>query len=381
MSVPPRYRKLEDFHTYYSDARLAPVLTLVVGGNHEAANYFSELHHGGWLAPNIYYLGAANVLRYGPYRIAGVSGIFKESDYAKPHHERLPYSANDVRSVYHVRHGDVNQLLQVQTPVDMCLSHDWPRRVEWFGDHAALFAARPPFFTSAKIDNLGSPAGEQVLSFLRPRYWFAGHMHVRFSAEVRHSDDTSGDIFRQVPVSEAVRAQLPKSMFRAPFVTKGRVMTLPPPEITNTVTQFLALDKPGPDRDFLELLEISPAVDASDDSITPYTQKTPEGKFSLHYDEEWLSIIRAAYDKGKSKDEHVQWIKTSITAQNLLKIPENFARHAPIYDPDDSMQWNGQPPEYPNSQTEAFRAMLQLQDDDASDNDVGAPGGDNIVFG
>lgn len=42
---------------YYAGERVAPVLTVVVGGNHEASGFMQELPYGGWLAPNIYYLG------------------------------------------------------------------------------------------------------------------------------------------------------------------------------------------------------------------------------------------------------------------------------------------------------------------------------------
>lgn len=42
---------------YYSGEKKAPVLTLVIGGNHEASNHMQELPYGGWLAPNIYYFG------------------------------------------------------------------------------------------------------------------------------------------------------------------------------------------------------------------------------------------------------------------------------------------------------------------------------------
>lgn len=66
MSVPQKYREIGDFHEYYSGRRKAPYLTLFIGGNHEASNYLFELYYGGWAAPNIYYLGAANVLRFGP---------------------------------------------------------------------------------------------------------------------------------------------------------------------------------------------------------------------------------------------------------------------------------------------------------------------------
>ena len=156
MAVPRKYRELGDFHKYYRGEKHAPVLTLVVGSNHEASNYFFELYHGGWLAPNIYYMGAANVIRYGPFRIAGLSGIYKSCDYHKARRERLPYDRNDIRSIYHVREYDIHKLLQVRTQVDIGISHDWPRGVDWFGDYEKLFAWKPHFLESAKVDKLGS---------------------------------------------------------------------------------------------------------------------------------------------------------------------------------------------------------------------------------
>lgn len=57
------------------------VLTVFIGGNHEASNYLWELYHGGWVAPNIYYLGATGVVNVGGLRIAGLSGIYKHDHY------------------------------------------------------------------------------------------------------------------------------------------------------------------------------------------------------------------------------------------------------------------------------------------------------------
>jgi lariat debranching enzyme len=398
MSVPWKYRYLGDFHPYYSGEKRAPVLTLVIGGNHEAANYFSELYYGGWLAPNIYYLGAVNVLRYGPLRIAGISGIFNRGSYAKPHHERLPYDRDELRSIYHVRECDISKLLQVRSPVHIGISHDWPRRVEWFGDYQQLFASRPHFFESAKVDNLGSAPAEQVMHHLRPRYWFSGHMHVRYAAEVEHSVTAAADMFNRLAVSEHVQAQLPRSMSRMAFRSRKGASTPSSPIATNTITHFLALDKPGPDREYLELLEIDSGTVAKHELTSPYMQKTPQGKFVPYYDEEWLSILRASGESLISRDStsvaksfqlesgsayqafsDIRWVQANITAKGLLKIPNNFERHAPVHNANKQLKADEQPCEYSNTQTEAFCQMLQIRNTSQPRQEPDTDSG-NIVF-
>ena len=186
--MPVKYRRMADFHEYYSGTRKAPYLTIFIGGNHEASNYLFELYYGGWVAPNIYYLGAANIIRFGSLRIAGVSGIWKGYDYRKPHFERLPYNNSEMHSIFHVRELDVRKLLASKTQVDIGMSHDWPQGIEWLGDYERLFKKRTDFKEDAEAGRLGSVAARQCLDRLRPRYWFSAHLHSRYTASLEHGD-------------------------------------------------------------------------------------------------------------------------------------------------------------------------------------------------
>lgn len=177
-----------DFHEYYSGQRTAPILTIFCGGNHEASNYLYELYYGGWVAPNIYYLGATNVLRLGPIRIAGMSGIFKGFDYRRPRHERVPYNSENVTSAYHLREIDVRKLMQVRTPVDIGLSHDWPNGIENHGDTTSLFTKKRHLRGDSVSGRLGSEAASNFLDRVRPAYWLSAHLHTRFALTMAHDN-------------------------------------------------------------------------------------------------------------------------------------------------------------------------------------------------
>ena len=187
-AMPVKYRRMADFHEYYSGTRVAPYLTIFVGGNHEASNQLFELYYGGWVAPNIYYMGVANILRFGPLRIAALSGIWKGYDYNKPHFERLPYNNDDIQSIYHVREIDVRKLLSVRTQVDIGMSHDWPQGIEWAGNHQWLFKKKDLFYADAMSGKLGSVAAKQCLDRLRPKHWFSSHLHIKYAAVLEHGD-------------------------------------------------------------------------------------------------------------------------------------------------------------------------------------------------
>lgn len=388
MSVPQKYRHLGDFHKYYSGCSRAPVLTIVIGGNHEASNYLRELYDGGWLAPNIYYLGAAGVVRYGPLRIAGLSGIYDRKDFRKPLDERLPYDRESIRSVYHVREDDVRKLLTVSGHVDVVVSHDWPAWVELFGDAEWLYGSRPHFYESAKKDGLGSRPATQLLDHLRPDHWFSGHMHVRFNATVHHRNGAIDETIHAQNLSEKLKAELP--------VFKHRYSSAVTPAIShvakneNSTTNFLALGKVGQDANtYLELLELN-IPDRPRDEQT--FRRSPGGRYTLCYDEEWLAITRAYNDtyiddesngapiqnfqripdfqsiptfplaqiSSRAIASHREWVHDDITAQGQLHVRDAVAKHAPNQS-DDMVGTKEQPEEYPNLQTEMFADRLGME--------------------
>eukprot|EP01061_Rhynchopus_euleeides_P015192 TRINITY_DN26012_c0_g1_i1.p1 TRINITY_DN26012_c0_g1~~TRINITY_DN26012_c0_g1_i1.p1 ORF type:complete len:505 (+),score=153.39 TRINITY_DN26012_c0_g1_i1:86-1600(+) len=259
LACPQKYRQMGDFHTYYRGEKRAPVLTIFIGGNHEASNYLWENYYGGWVADNIYFLGVSGVVHIGGLTICGSSGIFKQGDYTKGYTERPPYGPDSQRSIYHVRAFEVEKLSlwsdlakkhRKQSPVealpyqpDVLLTHDWPRGVYNHGDKANLVRYKRQFEEEVANDALGSNAAEALMKAIQPAYHFSGHLHVKFSA--------------LVPWGEAAG---------------GRT------------TKFLALDKCLPGRRFLQILDVpSEAAGAAQGT-------------RVFRDLDWLAVLKASND-------------------------------------------------------------------------------------
>ncbi|KAG8898672.1 hypothetical protein FRC01_010818, partial [Tulasnella sp. 417] len=272
MAAPQKYLKMGDFLKYYTGEKVAPIPTVIIGGNHEASNYLRELYHGGFLAPNMYYLGAAGVVQFNGIRVAGLSGIYQYHDYKLGHYERLPYDRNSIKSVYHVRQYDVQRVLQL-SPVDICLSHDWPQSIEQHGDYDDLMQRKPHFRPDAETGKLGSPPLLEVLKTLRPSWWFSGHMHTRFEAAFRHggsattteassggmvAGETTRDGIEMDPVDVKEDGK-PRQKLGSAHQTRSDDHV----RSGASQTKFLALDKCLPDRDYLEIIDY-PAPQSSD---------------------------------------------------------------------------------------------------------------------
>lgn len=154
------------------------------------------------------------------------------------HFETPPFSDSSKRSAYHVREFDVFQLGQIQQPIDIFLSHDWPRNIAHHGDLQGLLRRKSFLRKEIEEGSFGSPPAEHLLNVLRPTYWFSAHMHTKFPAIVQHGG--AG------PCSS---------------------------------TRFLALDKCLPRRDFLQILDVGDR----------------RGPLEVCADEEWIAILRSTH--------------------------------------------------------------------------------------
>jgi len=321
MAVPPKFRQMCSFYKYYSGEAVAPILTIFIGGNHEASNYLQELAYGGWVAPNIYYLGYAGVVKIGGIRIAGISGIYKGYNYFKGHHEIAPYDNSTMKSVYHVRNLEVYRLKQLKENIDVFMSHDWPRGVYDYGDTAELLHFKPFFRDEIANKTLGSQACEMLLQEIKPKYWFSAHLHVRFAATLRHNE--------------------------------------------NQATEFLALDKCLPRRKYLELIEI--AHDSTQN-------------LELSYDPHWLAILQSTnhllnvstntqYMPGPGYPKRWDFHPTEEELKNVaeifendFRIPLNFSPTADAFRPPFSRRPSKQADAHINPQTTQICEKLGITD-------------------
>ncbi|KAJ3013066.1 lariat debranching enzyme [Thoreauomyces humboldtii] len=377
LACPEKYRAIGNFYEYYAGAKVAPIPTIFIGGNHEASSYLWELFHGGWVAPNIYFLGHAGVVNFGGLRISGLSGIYKKPDYDSGYYEKQPYNDSDQRSIYHVRKYNVFRLAQIREPLDIMLSHDWPRGIATHGNTRQLLQVKPFLAGEIKTNTLGNYPAEYLLKHLKPAYWFAAHLHVKFAAVYNHDLEEVGqhdlkpkpagttpasapppalgnpdeinladDDAEEDDVNAEASAPVAASGDGAPGETsKGAegteatelmeivIDTTGASKTKATLTKFLALDKCLPNRDFLQVLEFPDTEGAS---------------MALSYDEEWLAIVRATNDllsltKVQAKvpaDDEIKtridaeraWIKEHVSSrENGLLIPQNFSMTAPAY--------------------------------------------------
>lgn len=213
-------------------------------------------------------MGWCNVIRVGDLRIGGISGIYKPHDFEFNHFERVPFTPSQLRSVYHTRSFDVWRMSQVTSGLDIVISHDWPQGIERSGDVDTLLRLKPFFGDEIATNTLGSPPLSTLLDILQPRYWLSAHLHVHFTAK-------------------------------------------------KAETTFLALDKPGGRRKFLEFLDF------------PNTQPV-----EITLDKEWLAVLKVS-DPYFSLKREPSMFPESIEQEiaSALLLLEDFDLIPPTFQP------------------------------------------------
>lgn len=243
LAVPLKYRHMNDFQEYIEGIKVAPILTIFVGGNHEASNYLQSLYFGGFVAPNIYFMGFASVIRFCGLRIGGLSGIYDEKHFQLGRFEYPPYNSSTMRSIYHYREYEFYQLSHLNHRIgalDIFISHDWPREVWEYGDKAMLLRFKPYFLEAFQKNELGCPHLMQLMRYLKPRFWFSAHHHVKFPAVVVHGKDDGS--------CDSSSSELLCPWKKAAFPVQHHIPVCS--EVSHTIhsTRFLALDKVIPGR-------------------------------------------------------------------------------------------------------------------------------------
>ena len=163
---PAKFRQMGDFQEYFNGRKVAKVLTIIIGGNHESIRYMHQAPLGGWIAPNMYYMGRAGVIKFGSLRIAGISGIYNRHEFDE-HLPKLAKTANDFHSIFKIRRSDYSVLSQISTP-DIVLSHDWPQGIYNHGDTQTLLRKKRFLTESVNDGSLGNPFHMELMQKLRP---------------------------------------------------------------------------------------------------------------------------------------------------------------------------------------------------------------------
>ncbi|CAH2355325.1 lariat debranching enzyme [[Candida] railenensis] len=347
ISVPNKYKRLGDFNKYYSGIKVAPVLTIFIGGNHECSSYLKELKYGGFVAPNIYYLGEFGAVMYKGLRITGVSGIWNEYSFMQRNSDyldtNLPYNNSTIRSIYHIKAKTFLKsylMRDAKHHIDIALSHDWPKDIVHHGNLAQLLRFKPFFKDDINSGKLGNPLAKILVHRLRARYWFSGHLHVRFQARVPHTNlkrsaSSSGEnpankrptinseeieldmdalvelktnaneieLDMDSPANETKNANEINLDMNDDDQSNESVKKSHTLAFTPAVTEFLALDKCVAKRKFIEFLHIDPIRE--------------DHSNNLYYDKRSIAVNKVIEDFAQER-KNSPW--TNITKGQLLNI-------------------------------------------------------------
>ncbi|CDU20207.1 RNA lariat debranching enzyme, putative [Plasmodium yoelii] len=344
LNVPNKYKKeVNDFTKYFTGEKKAKILTVFIGGNHEAVNVLKQLYYGGWVAPNIYYLGHSNVHNICGIRICNLSGIYKKYNFYKTYDECYPYNNVSKVSAYHIRKYEIEKLKILKNKVDIIVTHDWPNNIEKHGNLDDLLNSKSYFKTEILTNTLGNPQTEILLHKLKPDFWFAAHLHVKYSSIYIHNDKINCTKFLSLDKAEPHRhfiqiLNLEKIHNSLQLKMDHLPNTLPPPPQRGEAAKEAEVGEAAKEAEVGEAAKEAEVGEATKEEA----QKGEEEKYYLCYDVEWLAIIKANHnlisinsDKNYNledlkypTDEDFEFVKEKL--KKLKQISINGKQYYPI---------------------------------------------------
>lgn len=301
ISIPKKYLSdFGDFYKYYNGELKAPILTIFVGGNHESSAYLREQYFGGWVAPNIYFLGNSGIINLTKgstkVKIAGFSGIFKPYSFFQMYSD-LPITEDNKKNCYHVREIETFKLSlykNIESPDDsigIFIGHDWPRGVTKYGNSEELtnqFKYKPFFKKDIQNSVFGNPAQTYLMKKLNPANFLVGHCHIGFKAEVEFPDEISNN------KSNGNKVDMPKkTMFYAcDKCLKQRKFQQFLDIYDNNSSKIIDQKKPHGlniiDQEIKDMMNDKRKEFESYDKIDE-----PQVNITLELDQEWLAILKS----------------------------------------------------------------------------------------
>jgi len=194
MAAPGRFRRLGDFPDFHQQRSQFPWWVLHIGGNHEPYGYYDTLLEGGETAPDCRYLGRSGLRDYGSFRVAGLSGIYRQDqiDAHRPHVSAFATTGNK-RFIGYTRDdlGRLMDLCEDRSP-QVLLLHEWPRVALGTDELEQLrsFLKRQGLLTNTDDDDgeidyhrlrsqdtVGSAEALDLAQLIEPGLVLCGHVH------------------------------------------------------------------------------------------------------------------------------------------------------------------------------------------------------------
>lgn len=167
--APVKYHHISDISDYCKGLKNTPKLTIFTGGNHEAWGVLRKYGEGGFICPQVYYLGLHGTLNVKGIKIGGLTGVFDQEKY------KTPLSQIPCYDWKYYRKNSVEALKDEN--IDILLLHEWPALNE---DYEIITEDNVP----ENLKRRNATPANFLINEIKPKFVFAGHLHNSYAEAV-----------------------------------------------------------------------------------------------------------------------------------------------------------------------------------------------------